>query len=131
MAQGEWHSLRRTYQNGDIITLRLGLSPRLETGYRGSVSLYVGARLMALALPDENVAWRYAIHSGNPITPVEEDGVPYALAAACEAPMWREKAGFILPPPQGVPAGPAYELTLIPFAGTGGRIASFPCVVER
>ena len=127
VAQGEWHSLRRTYQNGDIITLRLGLSPRLETGYRGSVSLYVGARLMALALPDENVAWRYAIHSGNPITPVEEDGVPYA----CEAPMWREKAGFILPPPQGVPAGPAYELTLIPFAGTGGRIASFPCVVER
>ena len=95
------------------------------------MSLYVGARLMALALPDENVAWRYAIHSGNPITPVEEDGVPYALAAACEAPMWREKAGFILPPPQGVPAGPAYELTLIPFAGTGGRIASFPCVVER
>ena len=131
VAQGEWHSLRRTYQNGDIITLRLGLSPRLETGYRGSVSLYVGARLMALVLPDENVAWRYAIHSGNPITPVEEDGVPYALAAACEAPMWKEKAGFILPPPQGVPAGPAYELTLIPFAGTGGRIASFPCVVER
>ena len=59
------------------------------------------------------------------------DGAPYALAAACEAPMWKEKAGFILPPPQGVPAGPAYELTLIPFAGTGGRIASFPCVVER
>ena len=131
VAQGEWHSLRRTYQNGDVITLRLGLSPRLETGYRGSVSLYVGARLMALALPDEQVAWRYAIHSGNPITPVEEDGAPYALAAACEAPMWKEKAGFILPPPQGVPAGPAYELTLIPFAGTGGRIASFPCVVER
>ena len=26
---------------------------------------------------------------------------------------------------------PAYELTLIPFAGTGGRIASFPLVVER
>lgn len=131
VAQGEWHSLRRTYQNGDIITLRLGLSPRLETGYRGSVSLYVGARLMALALPDENVAWRYALHSGTPVTPVEEDGVPYALAAACEAPMWKEKGGFILPPPQGVPAGPAYELTLIPFAGTGGRIASFPCVVER
>lgn len=131
VAQGEWHSLRRTYQNGDVITLRLGLSPRLETGYRGSVSLYVGARLMALALPDEQVAWRYAIHSANPITPVEEDGAPYALAAACEAPMWKEKAGFILPPPQGVPAGPAYELTLIPFAGTGGRIASFPCVVER
>ena len=31
----------------------------------------------------------------------------------------------------GVPAGAAYELTLIPYAGTGGRIASFPCAVER
>lgn len=74
---------------------------------------------------------RYAIHSGNPITPVEEDGVPYALAAACEAPCGGKRPGSFCRPPQGVPGGPAYELTLIPFAGTGGRIASFPCVVER
>lgn len=37
------------------------------------------------------------------MTPVEENGEPFALLAACEAPMWKEKAGFILPPPQGVP----------------------------
>ena len=131
VAQGEWHNLRRTFQNGDVITLRLSLSPRLETGYRGSVSVYVGAQLMALSLPDAGVAWRYAVRPSSPLTPVEEGGMPYALVAACEAPMWKEKSGFILPPPQGVPAGAAYELTLIPYAGTGGRIASFPCAVER
>ena len=49
-----------------------------------------------------------------------------ALLTACEAPQWKEKAGFILPPPQGVAAGQAYELTLLPFAGTEGRIAAFP-----
>ena len=131
VAQGEWHNLRRTFQNGDVITLRLSLSPRLETGYRGSVSVYVGAQLMALSLPDAGVAWRYAVRPSSPLTPVEEGGMPYALVAACEAPMWKEKSGFILPPPQGVPAGAAYELTLIPYVGTGGRIASFPCAVER
>ena len=49
-----------------------------------------------------------------------------AAAGAAET-----SAGAAIRAPQGVPAGPAYELTLIPFAGTGGRIASFPCVVER
>lgn len=131
VAQGEWYNVRRSFQNGDAVTLRLSLAPRLETGYRGSVSVYVGPCLMALPLPDEGAEWRYAVQAGRALTPVEEDGVPYALIAACEAPMWQEKAGFVLPPPQGVPSGAAYELTLLPFAGTGGRIAAFPCVMER
>lgn len=129
--QGELYSLSRTFQNGDTITLRLSLSPRLERGYRGSASVYVGSRLMALSLPGAQAAWRYAAVSASPMTPTEENGQPYVLIAACEAPMWKEKAGFILPPPQNVPMGAAYELTLIPFAGTAGRIASFPCVMER
>ena len=129
--QGELYSLNRTFQNGDVITLSLMLSPRLENGYRGSANIYVGARLMALPLPEANAAWRYAVRTDLPLTPVEEGGQPYALIAACEAPAWQERAGFILPPPQGVRAGAAYELTLIPFAGTDGRIAAFPCVTER
>ena len=129
--QGELYSLNRTFQNGDVITVLLTLSPRLESGYRGSASIYVGARLMALPLPDANAAWRYAVRTDLPLTLAEEGGGPDALIAACEAPAWQERAGFILPPPQGVPAGAAYELTLIPFAGTDGRIAAFPCVRER
>lgn len=129
--QGEIFSVKRTFRNGDLITLTMALSPRLETGWRGSASVYVGAQLMALSLPDPDAGWRYAILRSYPMTSVEDAGIPYALLTACEAPEWREKAGFILPPPQGVQPGAAYELTLIPFAGTDGRIAAFPCVMER
>ena len=128
---GVMAEIRRTFRNGDLITLRYTLIPRMETGYRGSASIYVGPQLMALALPDAGAGWRYAAVKSLPITSVEDGGVPYALITACEAPGWKEKAGFILPPPQDVPAGPAYELTLIPAAGTDGRIAAFPCVRER
>ncbi len=128
--QGAVSDIRRTFHNGDVITLSLSLSPRMETGYRGSASIYVGAQLMALPLPEKDMAWRYAVIRSLPITSVEEGGVPYALLTACEAPAWQQKGGFILPPPQGVPMGDAYELTLIPFAGANGRIAAFPCVRE-
>jgi len=129
--QGDVFSVKRTFHNGDLITLVLSLSPRLESGWRGSASVYVGAQLMALSLPDPDAGWRYAILRSYPMTSVEDEGVPYALLTACEAPEWREKSGFILPPPQGVKPGAAYELTLIPFAGADGRIAAFPCVMER
>jgi len=128
--QGTLAEIRRTFHNGDVITLSLSLQPRIETGYRGSASIFVGAKLMALALPENDMAWRYAVIRSLPLTSVEEDGVPYALLTACEAHGWQQKSGFILPPPQGVPMGDAYELTLIPFAGTSGRIAAFPVVKE-
>ena len=34
-------------------------------------------------------------------------------------------------PPQGVPLGEMYELTLLPYAETLGRIAAFPQAVAR
>ena len=130
-AQGQMAEVRRTFRNGDVIRLQMNLSPRLETGYRGSASIYVGAQLMALALPEKDTEWRYAAVRSIPLASAEENGLPYALIAACEAPQWQQKGGFILPPPQGVPMDDAYELTLMPFAGTDGRIAAFPCVQER
>jgi len=128
--KGQLAEVRRTFINGDTITLHLKVIPRVETGYRGSASIYVGAQLMALALPEKDMAWRYAMIRSLPVTSVEEDGVPYALITACEAPEWQQRKGFILPPPQSVAMGDAYELTLIPFAGTAGRIAAFPVVKE-
>ena len=130
-AQGELFALARTFENGDVITLKLALGARLEMGYHGSASVFVGNTLMALALPDASASWRYALLTSMVMTPVCGDDMPQVLLAACDAPMWKEKAGFILPPPQGVPMGAAYELTLIPCAGTDGRIAAFPCVLER
>lgn len=131
VAQGELFALSRVFRGGDEVVMRLRLSPRLETGYRGSASVFCGGTLMALSLPDRDAAWRYAILTGMAFSQTEEDGRPFALAAACDAPMWREKGGFILPPPQGVPMATAYELTLIPYAGTDGRIAAFPCASGR
>ncbi len=128
--QGSLAEIRRTFRNGDVITLHMTLSSRVELGYRGSASIFVGARLMALPLPETDMAWQYAVIRSLPLTSVEENGVPYVLLTACEAPEWQQKRGFILPPPQGVAMDDAYELTLIPFAGTAGRIAAFPCVRE-
>ncbi|MEG0741400.1 MAG: glycoside hydrolase family 127 protein [Clostridia bacterium] len=128
-AQGELYTLARTFQNGDIVTLHLNVSPRLELGYRGCASVYCGGTLMALALPNPQAAWRYALVTDLPMTLAEETA--QVQVAASEAPEWQEKAGFILPPPQGVPMGAAYELTLIPYAGTNGRIAAFPCASSR
>lgn len=124
---GEMLRITRAFENGDEIALRLTLQPRLETGYRSSASVYVGPVLMALPLPGEDAAWRYALHPAAALSPGGEDG-PRVLAAACEAAQWRAKNGFIMPPPQDVPQGPAYELTLLPLAGTDGRVAAFPRV---
>lgn len=123
--------VKRTFQNGDTICLSFRVKPRVETGYHGSASVYVGARLMALPLPEAGDEWRYALLRSLPLTAVEEEGQPRVLVTACEAPEWREKAGFVLPPPQDTAPGAAYELTLLPAAGTDGRIAAFPCVRER
>ena len=129
--QGQMYDVKRTFRNGDVVTLTLALSPRMESGWRSSVSVFVGPQLMALPLPEADMSWQYAVVRSMPMTSVEDGGVPYALLTASEAPAWKERKGFILPPPQGVAPGAAYELTLIPFAGCGGRIAAFPCVMER
>lgn len=125
---GELFPVTRAFQSGDTVALRFKAALRLETGYRGSASVFCGPSLMALALPEDTMAWQYALAPDAPMSLSEEAGQPLALVTACEAPGWREKAGFIMPPPQNTPMGPAYELTLIPYAGTGGRIAAFPCV---
>lgn len=128
---GELCAVTHNFQTGDVVTLQLDLSPRVQTGYRGSVSVYAGAQLLALPLPGADAAWRYALLAGESRAAAEENGRPVALMTACEAPAWQERAGFILPPPQGVAVGLAYELTLVPAAGMDGRIAAFPCAVER
>ena len=108
-----------------------GMQRERQFMQHGSVSVYAGAQLLALPLPGADAAWRYALLAGESRAAAEENGRPVALMTACEAPAWQERAGFILPPPQGVAVGSAYELTLVPAAGMDGRIAAFPCAVER
>ncbi|MBR4067039.1 MAG: glycoside hydrolase family 127 protein [Clostridia bacterium] len=125
-APGELYNLSRIFHNGDEITLTYRVSPRLEKGYRNSTSVWCGSQLMSFCMPRDDMEWRYAYVEGARLTPRRQDQQPLVIMTACAAPEWKEKGGFILPPPQGVAAGQAYELTLLPFAGTEGRIAAFP-----
>ncbi len=128
---GTLFPVRRTFRTGDTVLLRLTSLPRLEAGYRGSASVLCGPTLLCLPLPDEGAGWQFALVDGAPLTALEEEGGLTVLAVATDAPTWREKSGFITPPPQGISAGMEYELTLIPFGGTQGRIAAFPRAVRR
>lgn len=125
-AAGELYTINRTFHNGEEVVFSYDVSPRLEKGYRSSVSVWCGNQLMAFPLPKSGMEWRYAIVEGARLNAQQEGEEPRVTLAACAAPEWKEKAGFILPPPQRVPMGPAYELTLIPYAGSAGRIAAFP-----
>ena len=54
------------------------------------------------------------------------DGKPSVRIDACVAPSWTVKNGRIPSPPQGLHMGDAYELTLLPYRNTVGRVAVFP-----
>lgn len=126
---GEVYALNRTFHNGDEITLTYHVTPRLEKGYRNSTSVWCGNQLMAFCMPETDMEWRYAYVEGANLTPCQQDQQPQVKMTACAAPDWKEKGGFIMPPPQRVIAEQAYELTLLPFAGTDGRIAAFPTAI--
>lgn len=128
---GGLHMVRRTFRSGDTVVLRLSSLPRLEAGYHGSASALCGPTLLSLPLPDESASWQYAFVPNTPLNALEQGGELRVLAIATDAPAWQEKNGFITPPPQGLPVGMEYQLTLIPFGGTGGRIAVFPRAARR
>ena len=131
VACGRLHTVKRMFKTGDAVTLHLECKPFLENGFRGSASVYCGALLMALPLPDEEAAWQYALIEDAEPAVTWEDGRPRVCVDACDAEGWAARGGVIQPPPQGVRTGDAYELTLLPYADTQGRIAAFPRASHR
>jgi len=131
VACGRLHTVKRMFKTGDAVTLHLECKPFLENGFRGSASVYCGALLMALPLPDEEAAWQYALIEDAEPAVTWEDGRPRVCVDACDAEGWAARGGVIQPPPQGVRTGDAYELTLLPYADTQGRIAAFPRASNR
>ena len=128
---GEMLGVQRTFQNGDTVTLKMPHLLRTEAGYRGSVSVLCGPYVMALPLPEGDAGWQFALLGDSTLTPVEGPGEIRVLATATDAPGWESRDGFITPPPQGIPAGREYRLTLLPFATTVGRIVEFPCAARK
>lgn len=125
--QKGYASVTRNFVGGDVVTLEVQSEVRKVTGWRDSVSLYLGSRLMALPIPADNTEWRFALRlSDEP----RADG-DTVLAVACAAPQWAVQEGIVGAPPRDVKNGPAYELSLRPAAGLKGRITAFPRVTER
>ena len=128
---GKLYSLKRLFRTGDELTLTLDCQPFTEAGFRGSASVYCGPMLMALPLPDASAAWQYALDD-NAVPRVEWiQGRPRVRVEACIAQNWAARGGRIPPPPQGLDMGEGYELTLLPYADTLGRIAAFPLAGRR
>ena len=81
---------------------------------------------MALPLPDAQAGWQYALDEETALDITWENDRPRVHVSACEAPEWEARGGSMQPPTQGLGMGEAYELTLLPYADTLGRIAAFP-----
>ncbi|HNW87191.1 MAG TPA: glycoside hydrolase family 127 protein [Candidatus Limiplasma sp.] len=128
---GKLNAVKRMYQTGDTVTLTLDCQPFVETGYRGSVSVHCGALLMALPLPEGNAGWQYALAQGTALGLQWENDRPRVQVDACDAPEWAARGNTIQTPPRGLSMGEAYELTLLPYADTLGRIAAFPQAEHR
>jgi len=123
---GAMYSIRRTFKTGDRIMMDLNCKPYIKAGHRGSVSVHYRALLMALPLPEADAAWQYALDEKAKPTVSQEGGKPSVRIDACVAPSWTVKNGRIPSPPQGLRMGDAYELTLLPYQDTAGRVAVFP-----
>ena len=130
-ACGKLHAVKRMFQTGDTLVFAMECKPFVESGYRGSASVYCGPLLLALPLPNAEADWQYALDEDTPLTLSWENGRPRVCVNACVAPNWAARGGVIQPPPQGLPMGEAYELTLLPYADTQGRIAAFPQAAHR
>lgn len=128
---GKLFTLRRLFKTGDTVALTLDCKPFLENGFRGSVSVYSGALLMALPVPDEAAAWQYALDEEAAMEADWENGRPRVRVDACAVEEWRTRNGVMMPPPQGCGMGEAYELTLLPYADTQGCVAAFPLASRR
>ena len=123
---GAMVTISRVFQTGDQIALDLTCKPYMKSGHRGSVSVFYRSLLMALPLPEPDAAWQYALDERAKPAVVWTEGKPSLKIDACVAPSWNVKDGRIPSPPQGLRMGDPYELTLLPYRDTVGRVAVFP-----
>jgi len=127
---GGMHPIKRMFKTGDRISLEITCKPYSKTGHRGSTSMFYRAMLMALPLPEPDAAWQYALDEKTKSSVIWKDGKPGVKIDACVASDWTVKGGRIPSPPQGLRMGEAYELTLLPYRDTVGRVAVFPQAIR-
>lgn len=115
---GKIYTLRRTFQDGDVITVLLPRKARLEDGYHQSLSVMLGDTL--LATPAQEETWRRALCD-------VKDAAQGTEALLVEAPEWKTRVHVPADPPIAPrTAGEAEAVPLMPFAQTACRVAAFP-----
>jgi len=117
---GELFVMKRTWKNGDVITVNLPSSIKLERWYHQSAALVKGAEVLALDASVE--AWNKAIDA----TTIGTEGVQgYPVSG------WDMKDGKVMTPPVAPKAeGKAEELKLAPYAQCRTHIAQLPVVAK-
>ena len=126
IAAGALYRVRREFQNGDTLLFHLPQTVRVESGYRGGLTLLAGARLFVLPLENPDDPWRYALDGTELPQSARYDAQTDTLRVPAYTAEWPVKLGFPAPPPQSPARGEAALLTLVPYARARARIALFP-----
>lgn len=111
-------TLRRTFRDGDVITLLLPRKARLTEGYHQSLCVMRGDTLLAMPVQGEN--WRRALCD-------VQDTEQGTEAVLLETSQWKTRVHVPADPPIAPQTeGGAEKVVLQPFAETACRIAAFP-----
>lgn len=115
---GKMFTLRRTFRDGDVITLLLPRKARLTEGYHQSLCVMRGDTLLAMPVQGEN--WRRALCD-------VRDTERGTEAVLLETSQWKTRVHVPADPPIAPRTeGKEERIILQPFAETACRIAAFP-----
>ncbi len=135
LAAGSFFTLRRTFEDGDRIGLRLPMAPRLTRWHHQSVAMEYGPLLMALSVDGEQPLWQLALDDKAEMRgelAKGPEGERLTVSAAFrQVPGWTEKDGKPQSPPvKPGTKGEAMRLVLTPYGETVCRMAQFPLAPE-
>jgi uncharacterized protein len=148
--------IERTWKAGDVVELRLPMSPRVVTGYNDSASIVSGPLVFSFPIGESwvklrdrgmtadwqvfpNSPWNYAVAVSGEDIAVQElpiGGSPFSLAEtplklqvkARKLPSWLAVDGVADPVPQSPvhSSEPEETITLVPYGAAKLRITAFP-----